>query len=558
MDPEKLLKNNWFTGAEFLRRDEEHWPKLAPGELDPDDPEIRKRSILVAACIMEETGINLKRFSNWLRLRRVVAYALRFIANSSSTDKASGDLTVKELDAAEHCIIKEVQQVSFSDELRTIRTGEALANSNKLSPLCPFLDSDGTLRVGGRLKNIEISFESKHQPILPKHHQVTKIIIDWYHRRNGHVGPEHVLSLIRERYWVVCGRTVIRSVLSRCFFCIIRRALRQFPRMADLPAGRAAFGQPPFAHCGCDCIGPVIVKQGRKQLKRWVVIFTCLTVRAIHLEVVESYDTSAFINAMRRFVNRRGCPLEMYSDNGTNFRGATSELKEFVFKLDKEAINNWATSLQIVWHFNPPKAPHMGGIWERLVRSVKEVMTGLMHDHVLTDPQLYTFLTETENIVNSRPLTHVSDHVDDMEALTPNHILLGLHRNWASISNTDERDITSRKQWRQVQALRAQFWSRWTKEYLPTLTKRTCWRKDVPNMKVGELVLVQDDDIKRGKWPLARVIRVMPGRDGIVRVAEIKTRSGVYTRPTSKLLRLEDTVGDVPQGGEDVGETAFQ
>ena len=136
----------------------------------------------------------------------------------------------------------------------------------------------------------------------------------------------------------------------------------------------------------------------------------------------------------------------------------------------------------------------MGGAWERLVRSVKEVMTGLMKDRVLTDPQLHTFLTEAENIVNSRPLTHLSDDINDMEALTPNHILLGMHRNWSSIAGTDESDITSRKHWRQVQALRAMFWSRWTKEYLPSLTKRACWRTQQPNFKAGELVLLEDDD----------------------------------------------------------------
>ena len=190
--------------------------------------------------------------------------------------------------------------------------------------------------------------------------------------------------------------------------------------------------------------------------------------------------------------------------------------------------------------FNPPKAPHMGGIWERLVRSIKEVMTGLVKDHVLTDPQLHTLLTEAESIVNSRPLTHISDNADDMEALTPNHILIGLHRSWASIDGTDERDITSRKQWKKVQALQAQFWSRWTKEYLPSLTKRACWCKDTRNLAVGELVLVVDDDLKRGKWPLARVTNVMPGKDNVVRVAEVKTRSGTYTRPTAKLIRLED------------------
>ena len=542
INPRKLMDNDWFTGPAFLRRDEEHWPNLAVGEIDSDDPEIRKRSVLVAMCTVEETGIDLKRFSNWLRLRRVVAYVLRFVTNCTtpSAKRSQGcELTVKELDAAELCILKEVQQVSFDDELRLIRNGTSVPQSSRLSALCPYLDQDGTLRVGGRLKHIDIPHRSKHQPILPKNHQVTKIIIDWVHRRNGHVGPEHVLSLLREQYWVLSGRTVIRSVLARCFFCQIRRALRQFPMMADLPLARAAFGEPPFANCGVDLFGPIVIKQGRKQLKRWAVLFTCLTVRCVHLEVVDSCETDAFINALRRFVNRRGCPSDMYSDNGNNFKGATSELREFVRSIDQKAVNDFATTLKIDWHFNPPKAPHMGGTWERLVRSVKEVMTGLVKDHVLTDPQLYTLLTEAEYIVNSRPLTHISDDINDMEALTPNHILLGLHRNWASIDGTNADDITSRRMWKQVQALRAKFWTRWTKEYLPCLTKRACWRKNVPNVVLGDLVLVQDEELKRKKWPLARVTKILPGKDDVVRVVEVKTKSGVYTRPVAKLFRLE-------------------
>ena len=141
-----------------------------------------------------------------------------------------------------------------------------------------------------------------------------------------------------------------------------------------------------------------------------------------------------------------------------------------------------------------------------------------------------------------------------MEALTPNHVLLGLHRNWASIAGTDERDITSRKHWKQVQALRGLFWSRWTKEYLPTLTKRSQWRSNIPNFKVGELVLIQDDDLKKGKWPLARILNVTPGKDGVVRVVDVRTKTGVYNRPVAKLIRLEED-SDVRQGGEDVTVT---
>ena len=230
----------------------------------------------------------------------------------------------------------------------------------------------------------------------------------------------------------------------------------------------------------------------------------------------------------------------MYANNGTNFRGATTELKEFVLNLDKDAITKFASSHQIVWSFNPPAAPHMGGAWERLVRSTKEVMFGLVKDHVLTDSQLLTVLTEVESILNSRPLTHLSDDITDLEPLTPNHILLGRHRNWSSITDVSETDITSRRKWKQVQALQRTFWERWVKEYLPTLTKRTCWRQKTPNLEVGELVLMKDDDIKRGKWPLGRIVNVTPSDDGIVRVAEVRTRNGTYTRPAVKLFKLED------------------
>ena len=131
--------------------------------------------------------------------------------------------------------------------------------------------------------------------------------------------------------------------------------------MADLPKCRAAINEPPFSCCGVDPIGPGVVKQGRKRLKRWIVIFTCLTVRCVHLEVVESADTDTFINAVPRFVNQRGCPKEMFSDNGTNLRGVTSELREVIEGLDRQAIMDFASTFQIVWNFNPPKAPHMGG-----------------------------------------------------------------------------------------------------------------------------------------------------------------------------------------------------
>ena len=466
MDPEKLMSNRWFESAEFLEEDEIYWTKTEVDELDPDNEEVKKKPVLVALGIVsgDDEYINVSRFSNWMRLKRSLGWTIRFTSNCRSyeRDRELGEsLTVDEVELAETVILKDVQHASFSDEVRLINAGKPLPPSSPLSSLCPVLDGDGLLRVGGRLRKIDcISTEAKHPAILPRTHPVTKLLIDWTHRRNGHVGPEHVLSILRESYWVISGRTAINQVVGNCFFCRIRKARRKFPFMADLPPCRAAVDLPPFCNCGVDLFGPIEVKQGRKRLKRWVVLFTCLTIRCIHLEVVENCETDAFINSLRRFVNRRGCPTKMFSDNGTNFRGASAELKEVINGLDKVAIADFATNMKIVWDFNPPKAPHMGGCWERMVRSVKEVLFGLMKDHVVTDPQLLTGLTEAESIVNSRPLTHLPSDVSDLEALTPNHILLGKHRNWASLEDTSASDISSRRQWRQVQGLRKQFWSR--------------------------------------------------------------------------------------------------
>ena len=545
-DPDRLVTGNWFSGPEFLYKDEDAWPNMSVEALSPDDVEVKRKDILVATGIV--TGdIDMSRYSDWLRMKRIFAWCLRFTWNcrSKKEDRKTGVLTFEEIKAAEHRVIKKVQQAEFSDEMKILKGGKELPNKSKLVALYPFLDDQGILRVGGRLKNVNISDEARHPAVLPGSHHVTRLIISDIHRRNGHVGVEHVLSLLRTECWVTGARTAIKTVLRHCFLCKIRRSVRQFPLMADLPKGRGAMEQPPFSNTGVDLFGPIYVKEGRKRIKRWVVLFTCLTVRCVHLEVVENADTDAYINAMRRFVNRRGCPSVMYSDQGSNFRGAAAELKEFVSKLsENNKIEDFASTFKIKWQFNPPGAPHMGGVWERLVRSVKEVMTGLMRNYVLTDPQLLTLLTEVESIINSRPLTHVSDDLSDLEALTPNHILLGKHRNWAYVSDIKDNDVTSRKKFKQVQAIAKIFWDRWKKEYLPRLTQRPKWRTSKPSFKVGELVILQDDNYKRGKWPLARITKVMPGKDNITRVIQVRTRDGDYTRPVSKLYKLEEDTCD--------------
>ena len=552
-DPAQLMETSangtsWFSGPAFLKEEEETWPVQSIGQLDAQDPEIRKKSVLVGLGIVARAQygmvIDPRRFSTWTKLKRVVGWVRRFIKNFTakcqSKPGTSGDLSCDEIEAAEIATVRLVQADSFTDELHILKGGGTLPIKNKISPLSPFIDDAGVLRVGGRIVNAPIPHNAKHQLILPKDHPVTKLIIIHEHRRNAHVGREHVLASLREKFWIVNGRSAVKSALRKCFLCRFRKARQQYPYMSNLPHGRVAYEEPPFSHCGVDLFGPIIVKQGRKRLKRWAVLYTCLTVRCVHLEVVEAIDTDTFIDCLRRFTNRRGCPKFMYSDCGTNFKGASTELTDAIALLDSEKIEQYATSEKIVWTFNPPSAPHMGGAWERLVRSSKEVLFALMKNHTLTDAQLYTLLTEVENILNRRPLTHSSDDPNDLTALTPNHILLGLHRNWDYACEVDDRDVTSRRKFRQVQAIANRFWRQWRDEYLPKLTKRGRWTEHLPNLTVGELVVLAQDEVKRGKWPLARITKVCPSEDGVVRVVEVRTKDGTYTRPVAKICKLED------------------
>lgn len=140
--------------------------------------------------------------------------------------------------------------------------------------------------------------------------------------------------------------------------------------MAPLPPARLAAYSRPFSYVGLDYFGPLLVKQGRTNVKRWIALFTCLTVRAVHLEVVNSLTTSSCVSAVRRFIGRRGAPIEFYSDNGTNFQGAERLLREQI----EQELSSTFTSARTKWFFIPPGAPHMGGAWERMVQSVKAAM----------------------------------------------------------------------------------------------------------------------------------------------------------------------------------------
>ena len=273
--------------------------------------------------------------------------------------------------------------------------------------------------------------------------------------------------------------------------------------MANLPEDRLE-PAPPFTFCAVDYFGPWHIKEGRREVKRYGVLFTCLASRAVHLEVASSLSTDSFLNAYRRFVGRRGPVRQLRSDQGTNFVGAKNELQQALSTLEHEKIRQELVKNNCDWvdfKMNVPGASHMGGAWERQIRTVRNVLASLLAQHAaqLDDETLRTFMVEAEAIVNCRPLTVDTINSPQMpEPLTPSHLLTMKSKVILPPPGEFQRaDLYSRKRWRRVQFLVNEFWVRWRKDYFQSLSPRQRWVAMRRNLRVGDIVIIKDDNLPR-------------------------------------------------------------
>ena len=545
---ELTADTEWLTGPEFLKHDEERWPRQSePDAVSSADPEVRVSCVTSIESQTDKSLPDPARYSSWLKFKRVVAWMTRFVRNLAARVRPegyhakTGPLSASELETAEAVILRDVQGQHFQSEIRSLRAGETEVKSSRLQHVTPFLDDGGVLRVGGRLDNAPLTFSGRHPAILPPDGHVSRLVVMAAHQQVLHSGLERTLTELRSQFWLCRGRSLVKRVLHECVICKRRRCNAEVPRMADLPEARFDDARA-FSSVGVDYFGPMLVKRLRTTEKRYGVLFTCLATRAMHLELAQSLDTDSFLLALRRFMSRRGRPRALYSDNGSNFVGAERQLRESLEEWDQTKIVDELSQKGVEWHFIPPGAPHMGGAWERLVGCVKRAMKIVVGDSRLTDEVLHTLLTEVES--NGRPLTYVSSDGRDPEPLTPNHLLLGCANANLSPGKFYEKEVNSRKRWRQAQTLADQFWKRWRSEYLPSLLARPKWQKERRNLQVGDVVLMIEDSAPRGFWPLARITAVFPGSDSRVRSVEVKTASGtVYRRPTAKVCLLEEASG---------------
>ena len=559
-------RHRWVRGPDFLWHPESEWPTF-PCDLDAvfaDDPEVKK--VVTHATVSdekEEILTRFARFSNWNRMKRCVARILRlkqFLAHVQTpleTRRAgklsSQPLKVEELQRAEEIILKLVQGCAFAKEseaLRKIQGEERQKNrdlvrvkkaeikkTSTLYRLDPFLDQNGLLRVGGRFSRSQVFPDNfKYPIILTKKSFVVDLIIRDAHEKVAHSGCGITLGTLRSRYWIINANSIVRHFISKCVTCRRLRGVVGEQRMAPAP---------PFTYCGVDYFGPFYIKERRKELKRYGALFTCLSSRAVHIETANSLETDSFLNALRRFIARRGPVREIRSDQGTNITGAEKELQRAISEMDNNAIQrSLCTKFKadwVQWKQNPPSASHMGGFWERQIRSVRSIVTALMREHGRNlDEELFrTLMAEVECIINSRPLTTPSSDPGDLDPLTPNHILTMKSKVvLPPPGNFQKEDVYLRKRWKRVQYLANIFWSRWRREYVQCLQQRSKWNRPRRNFDKGDLVLIVDDRVARNHWPLARIVHTYPDEEGYVWSVKVTTGATFLDHPVDKLILI--------------------
>ncbi|XP_055633327.1 uncharacterized protein LOC129773709 [Toxorhynchites rutilus septentrionalis] len=536
----------WFEGPLWLRFDRSLWPISTDTMSEGDEALLKERSTTTLATHNQSTNELILLRSSFPELVRLIALIRRFILNAKTKERNSryiGLLTHTKHEDALQVLIRLAQRESFPTELRDLSHARSINQSSKITSLNPIL-VDGIIRVGGRLANAPVTENRKHPMILHHQHPLTKLIMEHYHRKHFHAGQQFLIASVRERYWPTNVRSLARKVVFECTSCFRNKPTVHQQLMADLPADRVSPAAA-FIKTGVDFCGPFFIRYpGRRStsIKCYVSIFVCLTTKAVHMEVVADLTTQAFLGALKRFVSIRGKPSVITCDNATNFVGANRELELLRLQLCSQQFQHTVTrdceTEGIQFKFIPPRSPNFGGLWEAAVKSFKTQFRKTIGSRVLTYDEIHTVVQQLAAILNSRPLTPLSNDPNDYEALTPGHFIAG--RPLVSIPSPDLQEIPENRLflWQKSQSYVQQIWRKWKTHYLSDLHNRTKWTQKRDNLIVGTMVLVKDDNLPPQKWCLGRIAETIPGSDGIIRVVTVRTNDGLLKRGISKICVL--------------------
>ncbi|XP_068158907.1 uncharacterized protein [Drosophila tropicalis] len=460
-----------------------------------------KRVVKVHVAIAKPANEILSRFSNLARALRVIAYVIRFGRRCRKLpNDYSGEVTSSEINQVLQALIRVTQRDYFPTEHRCLQQKKSLPTSSTILNLNPFIDASGVIRACGRVQQAAaLSYDERNPILLPVVSPLSRLLVLFAHQISLHGGSQLVVRLIRQRYWISRLRNLVKSVVNSCKVCVIYK---------------------------------------RRMQSQLMGIFVCFSTKAINLEATSDLSTEAFLAAFARFVSRRGCPQQVQSDNGKNFVGASRVLeKDFLSSTQQKILSHYSHQ-NLSWHFIPPGAQHMGGLWEAGVKSFKTLFYKATSNQRYTFEEFSTLLAKVEACLNSRPISPMSEDPTDSLALTPGHFLVG--GPLLSVTEPEIKDQVSSiiNWWQRLKAVSQHFCTRWKDEYLKELHKRNKWRFPSKNLEVGDLVVLKDDNLPFNEWRLGRIHQTHPGSDGNVRVVELLTARGIVKRPVAKLIFL--------------------
>ena len=536
----KIDDELFWKAPSFLQQND-YLQKNDGNDLNYDDKpgfndEIKKQNTSLHTGVVNDASIGLimdiDDYGNLLKLFRITAYVKRFINNL----KASRDN--KPL-----CLTKYVNSLEMKEaRILWIKQNQKSFSDKRLKELCVDLnvrcDDVGVLRSYSRLKHAKIPQDTKSPVLINPKHKLAELIVDHAHTRVLHRGVKQTLTETRTAYWIPRGRNFVRKLVRPCVVCkrLHARAYK-YPGHSDLPEFRLDDGTP-FKATGVDYLGPLYCREvysdpkSASTHKCWIAIYTCATTRAVILDVVHDARAPTFIDSFKRFISRRGCPNTMISDHGTVFTAKETQ--------------SFASNRFINWKFTLECAPWFGGMWERLVASVKRCLKKVIGVKVISYTELQTLLFQVESILNNRPID--ADYDDDCEeVLTPNHLVFG--RRLETMNHGDEVEFdandtsTPIRRKRLLDTMLNHFWQRWRKEYLTSLRqyqRQTNINKGSQQVRVGDVVLIFAEKQPRHLWEIGRIMKLIESKDGKIRGAEVKVgRTGaLINRPITKLYPI--------------------
>lgn len=527
----------WQRGPDFLRKDEKFWPTNTHHQ---DQPKSIQVLAVGEGLIEPENTRNKEELESQLEKGR----------NDNETIKQKNErqgnqrVTTNETESRREEVIREIQAKYYPKEM----AGDMTSLKRNLNL---FLDDKGILRCKGRMGKSTWTYDMKYPILLPGNCEFTQKVIQDEHVKNYHVGTTHTLSLLRQRYWIPKGRSQVKRVLKKCPQCIKHGGgPYKLPEMPPLPEERITYSKA-FDFTGLDYFGPIFITCEEKIVKRWVCLFTCLAVRAIHMEIVRDLSAEECLLAIRRFIASRGVPVLITSDNASQF------------KISAEVLTgNFCIEQGIKWRFIPELAPWHGGFYERLIGLVKNCLKRTLEKQTLNDNQFYTIIKEVEAVLNTRPLTYVS--TDPEHILKPSDFLnLG---KCIMIEPSEEELFTERltksnliESWKRGMSIVEEFKKMFVNQYLLSLRERYDKNKEgrirvnrIP--EVGDRVQIKEDASNRLCWKVGNIEEVMKGGDGQIRVAKIRVGNKSYRRSVAHLYPLEIEPDETKQGQDEIKE----